>query len=74
MPFAQHDVLHVGRQRDLRGRYRAVSIVFEYLRAADPCRFRVFARLDQGEGNIRRGIGGQPVVGIQIGDVGNIGK
>ena len=74
LPFAQYDVLHVGRQRDLCGRYCAVRIVFEYLRAADPCGFRVFTRLDQGEGNVRRGIGGQPVVGIQIGDVGDIGQ
>ena len=74
LPFAQHDVLYIGRQRDLRRRYRAVRIVFEYLRAADPCGFCVFARLDQGEGNVRRGIGGQPVVRIQVGDVGNVGQ
>lgn len=74
LPFAQYDVLHVGRQRDLRGRYCAVRIVFEYLCAADPCGLRVFARLDQGEENIRRGVGSQPVVRIQIGDVGDIGQ
>ena len=74
LPFVQYDVLHIGCQRDLRGRYRAVRAVFEYLRAADPCRFRVFTRLDQGKGNVRRGVGGQPVVGIQIGDVGDIAQ
>lgn len=74
LPFAQHDVLHVGRQRDLRGQYRAVRVVFEYLRAADPCGFCVFTRFNQGEGNVRRGVGGQPIVRIQIGDVGNIGQ
>ena len=74
LPFAQHDVLHIGRQRDLPGRYRAAGVVFEYLCAADPRGFCVFTCPDQRKGNIRRGVGSQPVVGIHVGDVGNIGK